>query len=521
MAAWCSMIPMGPNAKDDSGRPPAFDLVVVGGGVNGTAIARDAAGRGLSVLLCEQGDLAGATSSASSKLIHGGLDALERFKFLQVRRALRERDALMENALHLIHAKRFVLARGPGGRPAWKLGIGFWLYDRLGGPHGLGHHEVLDLTAGPLGAPLKAALAEGFAYSDCIVDDSRFVILTAVDAARRGAEILTQTRIVGARREAERWRVELADGTAAPRQVFARALVNASGPWAAIVRALLLGEVPANKVRLMKGSHIVLPRLYEDDIVYVLEGDDRRLVFVIPFEEDYSLIGATAVELEGDSLDMADAAADALEVTSTETRYLCDAVNACFETAVEPSDVVWSFAGVRPRPDDDSGRQRRAGPFDLDASAEEAPLVSVNDGEITTARWLAAKVLDRLADRFPQIRDPWTEEALLPGGEMDDFESFAAELIGDYPDIGPDVLRGLARRHGTLARAIIGTARRPAELGWYFGGGLHAAEVEWMMAEEWTRTPDDVLWRRSKCGLAVDDQGRAALSDYMSRNRSG
>ncbi len=493
-----------------------YDLLVIGGGINGVCIARDAAGRGLRVVLCEQGDLAGATSSASSKLIHGGLRYLEHFEFRLVREALRERELLLANALHLIHPMRFVLPATPTGRPAWLVRCGLWLYDHLGGRRALPGSQSVDLARGPFGEGLISGIEHGFVYSDCWVDDARFVVLNAVDAARRGAEILTRTRCVEARRDGRRWHAKLAEHDGGVRMVQARALVNAAGPWVRHVLTVVAGRRTSARLRLVKGSHIVVPRLYAGDHAFLLQNDDGRVVFVIPFEDAYSLIGTTDVPLDGEPGPVA--------ISAEETEYLCRAVNRYFAVAIGSQDVVWSFAGVRPLYDDgrrDPSKVTRDYVLEIDAPEGEAPIVSVFGGKITTARRLAERVVGQLDPPFLDLAPPWTAEALLPGGEMDDFEAFVADLVEDHPGFCPGWLRALGRRHGTYARAILDGARSEADLGLHFGAGLYAAEVDWFMRQEWAREVEDVLWRRTKCGLGIDPAGRRALADYMASRRSG
>lgn len=511
---------MAANGTEQRQRRQVYDIVVIGGGVNGVWIARDAVGRGLNVLLCEQNDLASGTSSASSKLIHGGLRYLEQRQFRLVRESLKERETLRQNAHHLIHPMRFVLPVGPNSRPQWMLKLGLWLYDRMGGYQTLPKSEQIDLANDEAGAALKAELATGFAYSDCWVDDSRYVILNAVDAARRGAQIRTRTKCVSARREGIRWRVELEDANGERQDVRARVLVNAAGPWVSSVLTNVLAANQPPPAKLVRGSHIVVPRLYDGDHAHILQAGDGRVVFVIPYERDFSMIGTTDVAVESnDAME-----AERPKIDSAEVDYLCETVNRYFEKSISPEDIVWDFSGIRALYDDGSAnpsRVTRDYVLEVDAPQDEPPLVSVFGGKVTTARKLAETVMARLRDNFVNMRDPWTEEALLPGGEMDDFAYFADELVGDYPQFEEAWLRDIARRHGTQARALIGMSRKPTDLGWYFGGGLYAAEVDWMMAEEWAREPEDILWRRTKCGLFIDEQGAASLRDYMSRSRSG
>ena len=335
---------MSANMTETKERRRIYDLVVIGGGVNGVWIARDAVGRGLKVLLCEQDDLASATSSASSKLIHGGLRYLEQREFRLVRESLKEREIQRQNAHHLIHPMRFVLPVGPNSRPRWMLQLGLWLYDRIGGFQTLPKSNALDLTDTQYRGVLKTEFANGFVYSDCWVDDARYVVLNAVDAARRGAEICTRTRCIGARREGNRWRVELDTGEDENLEVRARAIVNAAGPWVSSVLTNVLGTNTSTSVKLVRGSHIVVPRLYDGDHAHILQADDRRVVFVMPFEGVFSLIGTTDVEVDAEE----DGRIEPPHIDEAESVYLCDTLNQYFEKQISPEDVVWSFSGVRP-----------------------------------------------------------------------------------------------------------------------------------------------------------------------------
>jgi glycerol-3-phosphate dehydrogenase len=382
-----------------------FDLLIVGGGINGVGIARDAAGRGLKVLLCEKGDLAGATSSASSKMIHGGLRYLEYGAFRLVREALAEREVLLRTAPHLVRPMQFVLPNGPNSRSRWLVRLGLFLYDRLGGARTLPGSSSVDLRGGAFAAPLQDWATSGFVYSDCVVGDARLTVANARDAARHGAEILTHTALLGAHREGGAWHATLAGENATEREVTARILVNAGGPWAVEVRALAGLAGPA-RLRLDKGSHIVVRRLYEGDHAYLLQNDDRRVVFAIPFERDYTLIGTT--ESQADS-------PEAEPVTDAEIAYLCRAVGRWFKHAPAPVDIVWSFSGVRPLYDDGSGspsETSRDYVFELDESGP--PCLSVFGGKITTYRRLAEAALARLAPHLREMGPPWTANAGLP-----------------------------------------------------------------------------------------------------------
>jgi glycerol-3-phosphate dehydrogenase len=495
------------------------DLLIVGGGVNGCGIARDATGRGLSVTLCEQDDLASGTSSRSTKLIHGGLRYLEYYEFRLVREALIEREVLLAQAPHIIWPLRFVLPHDSGQRPAWMIRLGLFLYDHLGGRKVLPASKGLALRQVPAGRPLKPDVTRGFEYSDCWVEDSRLVVLNAVDAATRGARILTRTRCVAVHRDGDVWRARLADvETGAETKVAARALVNAAGPWVSEVLGDVAGVRSKAGARLVKGSHIVVPRLHDGAEAYILQNEDRRIVFVIPYEHDYSLIGTTDVEYLGDP--------KAVAISDEEIAYLCRSSNRYFTKQIAPADVVWSYSGVRSLYNDgaDSASEAtRDYVLELDHAPGTPPLLSVFGGKITTFRRLAEHALDKLlpAMALPGAqgakRVPWTARSTLPGGDIagGDFERFLADLAARHPWLPPALARRLARAYGTRVALLIGPARDLAALGRDFGAGLTEAEVRYLMAEEWARTADDVLWRRSKLGLRLDAAQARALGDWM------
>jgi glycerol-3-phosphate dehydrogenase len=503
-------------------RPDPVDLLIIGGGINGAGIACDAAGRGLSVMLCEMDDLASATSSASSKLIHGGLRYLEFYEFRLVREALAEREVMLTKAPHIVWPLRFVLPHVNAVRPAWMIRIGLFLYDHLSTQRRLPGCRGVDLRVDPYGAPLADTITKGFVYSDCWVDDARLVVLNAMDAAAHGATILTRTRVTGARRADGLWQVRLRDQeTGGERDVRARVLVNAGGPW---VQEVLDGIVEGagggagNHIRLVKGSHIVVPRLYDGDHAYILQNTDRRVVFVIPYEEEFSLIGTTEVGIIGDP--------GAARMDDAEAAYLCDAVSAYFTRAVSPADIVWSFAGVRPLFDDEAESATavtREYVLDLDVAEGQAPLLSVFGGKITTYRCLAEQALAKLRAYLPPMGQPWTADRPLPGGYIPDadFAAFTEALAAAHPGLDAGYLRALARRHGTLCRDVLGDARQAVDLGADFGAGLTAREVDYLMDHEWARRANDVLWRRTKCGLHMTDGQRQAVADYVDSRRSG
>lgn len=489
-----------------------FDLLVVGGGINGVGIARDAAGRGLKVLLCDKGDLAGATSSASSKLIHGGLRYLEHGAFRLVRESLAEREILLRLAPHLVHPLRFVLPHGAGSRPRWILRAGLFLYDRLGGARSLPGAAVLDLHTDPAGEPLLAEARLGFSYADCRTDDARLTIATARDAAARGAAIMTCTELVAARREAGLWRAVLRGIDGANCEVAARVLVNAAGPWALDVAARA-GLAPRARLRLVKGSHIVVPRLYPGEHAYLLQNDDRRIVFMLPFERDFSLVGTTELPFAGDPAQA--------QITEDEIAYLCRAVARWLRDPPRPADVVWAYAGVRPlyrNRAHSAAAASRDYVFEVDAAGP--PALSAFGGKLTTYRRLAEGALARLAPYLPGLGPPWTAAAVLPGGEglpPGGSGALAGELARSYPFLDRQTAARLADSYGSDASRILGGARHADDLGRDFGGGLSEAELRWLVDQEWARTADDVLWRRSKLGLRLTPAQRCELSEFLGR----
>ena len=492
-----------------------FDLAIIGGGVNGAGIARDAAGRGLSVLLVEQGDLAQATSSASTKLFHGGLRYLEYYEFRLVREALREREVLLAAMPHIAWPMRFVLPHHRGLRPAWLLRLGLFVYDHLGGRKLLPPTRTLDLRTDPAGKPLKDTFTRAFEYSDCWVQDSRLVVLNTRDAADRGAEIRTRTRLEHARRADGQWRLVLRDVLSGEeRTEAARALVNAAGPWADRVLREQLGQAPRERVRLVRGSHIVTRRLFEHDRPYIFQQSDGRVVFAIPYEGEFTLIGTTDRDHEG--------APDEARCTEEEADYLRAAVADYFRRPVAREDIVWRFSGVRPLFDDGS-KSATAATRDyvlrLDApEGGEAPLLNVYGGKITTYRRLAEAALARLAPFFPQASGSWTAGAPLPGGDFppDGVEAQVASLIDRYAFLGQDAARRLIRAYGTDAHRLLAGVQHPDDLGRDFGAGLTEREVAWLMDREWAITAEDALWRRSKLGLRLDADAASALDRWMS-----
>jgi glycerol-3-phosphate dehydrogenase len=488
-----------------------FDLAVIGGGINGTGIARDAAGRGLRVVLIEQSDLASGTSSASSKLIHGGLRYLEHGEFRLVHEALREREVLLRAAPHLIRPIRFVLPINETRRSATLLRLGLVVYDWIGWRKILPGTREVDLVTDAAGLPLKARFHHAFEYSDCFADDARLVVLNAVDAAERGAVIRTRTRCVRAER-GDVWRLVLI-ARGQRDVVSARILINATGAWNEIFAETVLRQQPARRLRLDKGSHIVVRRLYEHDRAYILQATDGRVVFAIPFEGEFTLIGTTDQTFTGDP-------SMALP-TGQEIDYLCQVVNEYFRTQLGAADVVWAFAGVRSLYDDGARKAQDVGrdyELILDERSGEAPLLTVYGGKITTYRRLAEQVLARLRHFFPHSR-PWTAKSHLPGGDFvyDGIETLVERARRGWPFLTVEHTRRLVRAYGTRVERVLDKVSRMDDLGGWFGADLTAAEVRYLMRKEWAQTADDVLWRRSKLGLRLSSAQVEALERFISQ----
>lgn len=496
--------------------PEVHDLLVIGGGINGVGIARDAVGRGLSVYLCEMNDLASGTSSWSTKLIHGGLRYLEYYEFRLVREALMEREVLWAIAPHIIRPLRFVLPHHKGLRPAWLLRLGLFLYDYIGGRKLLPATRTLDLTTDRAGQPLKPGLfSRGFEYSDCWVDDARLVALNARDAADRGAIIETRTRAISAERGADGWTLALEDTlTGARKTVRGRVLVNAAGPWVADVLSSKLRSNAKAKVRLVQGSHIVVKRAFDHDRCYIFQNADGRIIFAIPYERDFTLIGTTDRDYKGDPAEV--------KATEDEIAYLCKAASEYFTRPVTREDVVWTYSGVRPLYDDGASEAKAATRdyvFDVDEKPGLAPVLSIFGGKITTYRRLAEAVLDRLSGFLPaaKAKTGWTGREALPGGDF--AVTGAGELYHrlrrEFAFLTDDQAARFARSYGTRSFRWLAGATRAEDLGQSFGGGLTEAEVRYLMAAEWAVTAEDVLWRRSKLGLRLTADEAAALDAFM------
>ncbi|WP_102960361.1 glycerol-3-phosphate dehydrogenase [Mangrovicella endophytica] len=489
-----------------------IDLLVVGGGINGAGIARDAAGRGLSVILCEKDDLAEGTSSRSGKLVHGGLRYLEYYEFRLVREALIEREVLMKNAPHIIWPMRFVLPHSPDDRPAWLVRLGLFLYDHIGGRKKLPGTRSLDLSRDPEGAPLLDKYTRGFEYSDCWVDDARLVVLNAVGAQERGAEVLTRTAFVGARRESGAWTAELRNSrTGQTRTVRARAIVNAGGPWVQGVIDHIAGTEHRRKVRLVKGSHIVVPKFWEGANAYLVQNHDKRVIFINPYEGDKALIGTTDIPYDGRAEDVT---ADESEID-----YLLAAVNRYFKEKLTRADVLRSFSGVRPLFDDGKGNPSavtRDYVFDVD-DTDGVPLLNIFGGKITTYRELAERGMHRLKRFFPAMGPDWTHDSPLPGGEIPDadYEAFRERLKANYPWMPGSLRRHYGRVHGSRTAEIVGTATSLEGLGRHFGGNLYEAEVRYLVDHEWALTAEDVMWRRTKHRLHLSEADQAAFARWF------
>jgi glycerol-3-phosphate dehydrogenase len=480
-----------------------FDLAIIGGGINGAGIARDAAGRGWSVYLCEQGDLAGATSSASTKLIHGGLRYLEYYAFRLVRESLREREVLWSIAPHLIRPLRFVLPHHAGLRPAWLLRTGLFLYDHIGGRRLLPATRTLRLQNDPAGSLLKPEFTLAFEYSDCWVDDARLVVLNARDAAERGAEIAPRTRAIAAERSGGMWLLTVEDAmTGRHREVRARALVNAAGPWVATVLTDVLHANRPAAVRLVQGSHIVVRKLFDHDRAYLFQNADGRIFFAIPFQHDFTLIGTTDLDYSGDPAKV--------HISAAEQQYLCAGASAYFRAPVTPGAIVWGYSGVRPLYDDGASAAQEATRdyvLSLDAPKDAPPLLSAFGGKITTYRRLAEATLAQLAPYLPPASTPtgWTARAPLPGGDfpVDGFDALVLRLRETWPFLTPAFARRLGRAYGTRALTLLKGMRSEKDLGQRFGADLTEAELDYLARHEWAMTAEDVLWRRTKLGLRL------------------
>ncbi|HUH48571.1 MAG TPA: glycerol-3-phosphate dehydrogenase [Mycoplana sp.] len=490
------------------------DIFVIGGGINGCGIARDAAGRGYSVVLAEMADLSSGTSSASTKLIHGGLRYLEHYEFRLVREALMEREVLWAMAPHVIRPMRFVLPYHKGGiRPAWLIRLGLFLYDHIGGRKLLPATRTLDMRHDPSGQPLKNLFTKAFEYSDGCVDDARLVVLNARDAADRGADIRVGTRVVSARRENGHWDVETETVASGAREtVKARMLVNASGPWVDKVLVGALGQNNVHNVRLVQGSHIVVRKKFSDPRAYFFQNPDGRIIFAIPYQDDFTLIGTTDRDYDGDPHDV--------RIRDEEIHYLCRSASEYFVEPVTSADIVWTYSGVRPLFDDGASKAQEATRdyvLKIDGNGRQAPLLNVFGGKLTTYRRLAEAALDKIGEAIGEKGGKWTAASRLPGGDfgVEAFDAEVGKLSRSYPFLSPEHARRLVHLYGTRAAAMLGEARSIGDLGQHFGSDIYELEVRWLMREEWARHAEDVLWRRTKRGLHLAAAEAEALESYM------
>lgn len=478
-----------------------YDILIIGGGINGAGIARDAAGRGYKVCLCEAGDFGGGTSSASTKLVHGGLRYLEHYEFMLVRKALMEREVLWSMAPHIIWPLRFVLPHHKGLRPAWLLRLGLFLYDNLGGRKLLPGTKVLDLTTDPAGAPLKPIFRKAFEYSDCWVQDSRLVVLNLRDAQERGASIRPRTAAESARFENGTWHVTLSDGVnEAVETVTASLVINAAGPFVDHVLKTVFARNDAHNVRLVGGSHIVIKRKFEHDRCYILQNSDERIIFAIPYERDYTLIGTTDTEHEG--------AIGKPEITSAEIDYLCDMASEYFSEPVTRDDVVWTYSGLRPLYDDGASKAQEATRdyvIRRDEALGNGTLINIFGGKITTYRRLAEAMMEEVESELGQRGSAWTKGATLPGGNfvVDGFDQLVADYQNRFPFIEPELMVRLVRNYGSETLTLLGDAASKSDLGADLGGGLHEIEARYLVDNEWALDAEDILFRRTKLGIRL------------------
>jgi glycerol-3-phosphate dehydrogenase len=504
-----------------------FDVLVVGGGINGAGIARDLSGRGLTVLLCEKDDLAAHTSSASTKLIHGGLRYLEHHEFGLVRKALQEREVLLRNAPHIMWPLRFVMPHDQGMRPAWMIRLGLFLYDHLARRELLPGSNAIDLNLHPAGQALKPGFTKGFVYSDGWVDDARLVILNAMDACKRGATVLTHTTCTDVTRSSDHWTACLqpAQNHAAPKYIMARALVNAAGPWAAQFLQNQAHREETRPLRLVKGSHIVVKKLFSHDMAYIFQNTDRRITFAIPYENDFTLIGTTDVEHQGTIGEVA--------MDRDECQYMCEQAGRYFKQSITPADVIWSYSGVRPLLDDATGNPAAVTrDYRLDLDTTQAPLLSVWGGKITTYRKLAEQAADRLCPALGSAAPSWTANASLPGGDMgidstqsqqpaQDFARFVQEMCVKYSWLPQALCHRYARAYGTRMKVLLHGSENIGGLGLEVAPGLYDTEIQYLYDHEWARCAEDVIWRRSKLGLHMSVEAKQNVAEWFSHKGVG
>jgi len=489
-----------------------YDVFIVGGGINGSGIARDAVGRGFSVCLAEMNDLASGTSSGSTKLIHGGLRYLEFYEFRLVREALKEREVLWANAPHVIWPLRFILPHHSGLRPGWLLRLGLFLYDHIGGRKRLPATKTLNVSKDKSGVPLKKLFTKAFEYSDCWVDDARLVVLNARDAHDRGAQIMVRTKVVSAVRDDDEWRVTVEMTGGERREIRARVLVNAAGPWVDEFLVNGAGQKMADNVRLVQGSHIVVPSLFDDQRCYIFQNSDGRIVFAIPYEKNFTLVGTTDRDFHGDLGDV--------KISSDEIDYLCCAASEYFKNPIKPHDVVWTYSGVRPLYNDGASKAQEATRdyiLKLDSGDDQAPLINIFGGKITTYRKLSENVVEMI-ERVLGARNPaWTKHAALPGGDflVDGFNEQVNALLVSYPFLSKLCAEIYIRRYGTCAFEMLDGVSGLDDLGANFGHDLWEVEVRYLVEREWAMSAEDVLWRRTKQGLHLSSDEVAVLDDFI------
>ncbi|MBT3205624.1 MAG: glycerol-3-phosphate dehydrogenase [Gammaproteobacteria bacterium] len=501
-------MPQNKDIKDNE----KVDLLVIGGGINGCGIARDAAGRGLKVLLCEKDDLASHTSSASTKLIHGGLRYLENYDFLLVRHALKEREILLNSAPHIIWPLRFILPHHEGLRPRWLLRLGLFLYDYIGGRKRLPASTGINLKKHIAGKFLKQKFTHAFEYSDCGVQDARLVVMNARDAARLGANIMTHTACTGLTRHEDYWSATIEESKSGQKKtIIAKAVVNASGPWVENTLGLVSKTISSRSVRLVKGSHIIVKKIFDHDYPYIFQHDDGRILFAIPFENDFTLLGTTDHDYHGD--------VDKVKIDQQEIDYICEAISHYAETPVTPDQVIWSYSGVRPLFGDESGNASKVSrDYELELDHKAAPIVSVYGGKVTTFRILSEQAIDLLQEPLNIKKSAWTENSYMPGGNIQraDFDKFVSDCQLKYSWLDKAVVRDYCRSYGTDIDNILQGLNQADDLGIYFGGGLYEKEVIYLIENEWAQSSEDILWRRSKKGLRLNTEEVKKLQQWMS-----
>ncbi len=497
----------------------ATDVLIVGGGINGAGIARDAAGRGLSVVLCEKDDLASHTSSASTKLIHGGLRYLEHYEFGLVRKALIEREVLLRAAPHIMWPMRFVMPHDKGQRPSWMIRAGLLIYDVLAKREILPGSGAIDLRSHLAGEPLKAEFTQGFIYSDGWVDDARLVVLNALDAAEKGAQVFTHTSCVSAKRVGDRWHAVLQHADGSTVDVHARSLVNAAGPWAASFLEDALHHPAGKALRLVKGSHIIVKKMFDHPYAYIFQNPDGRIVFAIDYEQDFTLVGTTDLEYHGDT--------NKVEIDRTEIEYLCELTQRYFRKPITPADVVWSYSGVRPLLEDDSTKASEiTRDYKLAMEGEQAPLLSVFGGKITTFRKLAEEAVDMIAPKLGNHRPTWTEHACLPGGDLYgapqnravlEFDAFVHRMQQQFAWLSPKLVARYVRAYGTRIHALLKDRHGISQMGEEVVKDLFAAEIDYLVKNEWASSGADILWRRSKLGLHLPAGSEQLIDQWIAR----